>query len=64
MKASVHLFRNRGMTSGLVLDLQAHHENPQGIREVLDIANNYTLAKEVTLDNRESKKDKELGQSD
>jgi hypothetical protein len=52
------------MTSGLILDLQAHHENPQGIREVLDIANNYTLAKEVTLDNRESKKDKELGQSD
>jgi hypothetical protein len=39
-------------------------KNPRTSEEMLAITNRYALAKEVTLDTRDQKKDKELGYSD
>jgi hypothetical protein len=39
-------------------------KNPRTPEEMLAIANKYTLAREVTLDTREQKNEKELGHSD
>jgi hypothetical protein len=39
-------------------------KNPRTSEKMLAIANKYALAEEVTLDNRDPKKDKELGHSD
>jgi hypothetical protein len=36
-------------------------KNPRTFKEMLAIANQYALAKEAALDNRDPKKDKELG---
>jgi hypothetical protein len=39
-------------------------KNPKTSKEMLAIADKYVLAKEVTLNTRDQKKDKELGHSD
>jgi hypothetical protein len=39
-------------------------KNPRTSEEMLAIANKYALAEEATLDNRDTKKDKEPSQSD
>jgi hypothetical protein len=39
-------------------------KNPRSLEEMLAIANKYALAEEATLNNKESKKDKEPSQSD
>jgi hypothetical protein len=49
---------------GLILDLQAHQEEPRMSEEMLTITNKYALVEEATLDTREQKKEKESGHSD
>jgi hypothetical protein len=44
-------------TQGLILDPQAHHEEPQDAEEILAISNKYALAEEATLNTREQKKE-------
>jgi hypothetical protein len=39
-------------------------KNPRTSKEMMAIANKYALAEESSLDNRDPKKDKELGHSD
>jgi hypothetical protein len=39
-------------------------KNPRMLEEMLAITNRYALAKEVTLETRDQKKDKELSHSD
>jgi hypothetical protein len=46
---SIIMFINQG----LILDPQAHHEEPSMSEEMVAITNKYALTEEVTLDTRE-----------
>jgi hypothetical protein len=56
-KSIIMFFRKGLRDSSLICKLAL--KNPRMSEEMLAIANNYALAEEVTLDNREAKKDKE-----
>jgi hypothetical protein len=59
---SIIMFFQKGLRdSSLICKLAL--KNPRTSEEMLAIANNYALAEEATLDNREAKKDKEPSQS-
>jgi hypothetical protein len=60
---SIIMFFKKGLSdSSLICKLTM--KNPKMSKEMLEIANKYTLAEEENLDTREQKKDKELGHSD
>jgi hypothetical protein len=46
---SIIMFFNQG----LILDLQAHHEEPRMSEDMVAITNKYALTEEATLDTRE-----------
>jgi hypothetical protein len=57
---SIIMFFKKGLRdSSLIRKLIM--KNPRTLKEMLAIANQYALAKEAALDNRDPKKDKELG---
>jgi hypothetical protein len=61
-KSIITLFKKGFGDPSLILKLTM--KNPMTSEEMLPITNKYALVEEVTLDNREPKKDKELGHLD
>jgi hypothetical protein len=61
-KSIIVFFKKGHRNSSLIRRLTI--KTPRTSEEMLVIANKYAVAEEATLDNRDSKTDKELGQSD